>query len=172
MLFQDLALWPNLSVQQNVRLSLSRSGLSRRESTRRIAESLELCGVGELALRLPNQLSGGQQQRAALARAIAVHPRFLLLDEPFAGVDLATKARLLSEIKNLSLDRRFQVILVSHDPLDAVELCETAAILEQGRLRVNGKLFEMFATASLEPFQTFKHMQSRIQNQLGTTPTF
>ncbi|MGD9853785.1 MAG: ABC transporter ATP-binding protein, partial [Planctomycetaceae bacterium] len=102
MVFQDLALWPNLTVRQNVALGLSGSHLSRQDSTRRINEAIELCGIAELANRRPGQLSGGQQQRAALARAMAVRPAFLLLDEPFSGIDLAIKAKLLDEIRALT----------------------------------------------------------------------
>lgn len=173
MLFQDLALWPNLTTRENIRLGLAGLRLSRQESSHRIHEVLDLCGIADLADRLPSQLSGGQQQRAALARAIAVHPRFLLLDEPFSGVDLATKSRLLTEIADLARERRFQVILVSHDPWEALELCETAAILEQGSERAVGKVTELLESGRWEPFASFRRIQDRfVMRPPRADPTF
>ena len=116
MVFQDLALWPNLTVRENIRMGLAGQRLRHEEGRQRLRDALDVCGIAGLADRFPSQLSGGQQQRLALARAIAVHPRFLLLDEPFSGVDLATKVRLLAEIAGLARDCHFQVVLVSHDP--------------------------------------------------------
>src|SRR5262245_26750741 len=143
MVFQDLALWRDLTALGNVLLGLSGARLSRSERHRRAAEALALCGIGELANRKPGLLSGGEQQRVALARAIAVRPRFLLLDEPFAGLDLATKTALLGEIADLASAQRLTVILVTHDPLEAVGLCRFALILEGGRLVQSGELEEV-----------------------------
>jgi ABC-type Fe3+/spermidine/putrescine transport system ATPase subunit len=156
MLFQDLALWPNLTARENVRLGLAGLRLGRHESSRRTRESLELCGIADLADRLPSQLSGGQQQRVALARAMAVQPRFLLLDEPFSGVDLATKSRLLTEIADLARERRFHVVLVTHDPWETLELCESAILLERGTVRAVGKVAELLTSSALEPFVSFR----------------
>jgi len=161
MVFQDLALWPNLTMRDNVRLGLSGLRLSRRETSHRIREALELCGIADLADRLPSQLSGGQQQRTALARAIAVQPRFLLLDEPFSGVDLADKSRLLTEIGRLAQERRFQVVLVSHDPWEALALCDTAILLDRGIVRTADTLRALLSSASWEPFLSFRNQQDR-----------
>lgn len=165
MLFQDLALWPNLTTRENIRLGLAGLRLSRPESSSRIGEALDLCGIADLADHYPSQLSGGQQQRAALARAIAVHPRFLLLDEPFSGVDLAARSRLLREIADLARERRFQVILVSHDPGEALELCQTAVILDQGSVRGAGRMSDLLESGSCEPFASFRRLQDRFLMQ-------
>ena len=162
MLFQDLALWPNLTTRENIRLGLAGLRLTRHESSRRIREALELCGIADLVDRYPSQLSGGQQQRAALARAIAVHPRFLLLDEPFSGVDLATKSRLLKEIAGLARKCEFQVILVSHDPWEALELCETTIILDQGSVRAAGQTVDLLASGNWEPCPSFRQMRQQL----------
>jgi ABC-type Fe3+/spermidine/putrescine transport system ATPase subunit len=162
MVFQDLALWPNLTVRGNVRLGLAGQRLHRDDSGRRLREALELCGIADLADRFPGQLSGGQQQRLALARAIAVQPRFLLLDEPFSGVDLATKSRLLAEIAALAARCHFQVILVSHDPWEALELCETAIILDQGVVQAAGGVRDLLAAGTWEPFASFRRLQQGI----------
>ncbi len=163
MVFQDLALWPNLTTRDNVRLGLAGLRLNREQSASRVHEALALCGIADLADRHPGQLSGGQQQRVALARALAVQPRFVLLDEPFSGVDLATKSRLLTEIADWARLRRFQVVLVSHDPWEALELCEAAIILDRGVVRGVGKVNELLVSASFEPFATFRQLQARIE---------
>lgn len=159
MVFQDLALWPNLTVQENVALGLSGSRLSRQDSARRINEALELCRIAQVAKRLPGQLSGGQQQRAALARALAVRPVFLLLDEPFSGIDLALKAKLLDEIRVLTAALRVTLILVSHDPSDALAVCEYAVVMDNGTVADQGSMPELLATSSLEPLRTFRSVQ-------------
>lgn len=162
MLFQDLALWPNLTTRQNIRLGLTGIRLARHEASRRICEALEMCGIADLADRYPSQLSGGQQQRVALARAVAVRPRFLFLDEPFSGVDLATKSRLLKEIADLARECQFQVVLVSHDPWEALELCETAIILDQGTVRGTGAMADLLESSNWEPCLSFRQMRERL----------
>jgi ABC-type Fe3+/spermidine/putrescine transport system ATPase subunit len=143
MVFQDLALWPNLSVLDNVRLGLTGGRLSREESTGRAREALVLCDIERLASRKPGEISGGEQQRVALARAVAVRPKFLLLDEPFSGLDLGTKQRLLDRVRELSHGERFTVMLVTHDPLEAIGLCDHAIVLEEGRLVESGPFREL-----------------------------
>ncbi len=143
MLFQDLALWPNLTVAGNVRLGLSSLRLSRGESQKRIEHALKLCGIGDLARRRPGTLSGGQQQRVALARALAMQPKLLLLDEPFGGLDLMTKEAVLHEIECLKSELGFGIILVTHDPVEVRGLCNSLAILEAGRIADRGTLDEI-----------------------------
>jgi ABC-type Fe3+/spermidine/putrescine transport system ATPase subunit len=140
MLFQDLALWPNLTVGGNVRLGLSGLRLSRAQSRNRIGHALELCGISELANRRPGTLSGGQQQRVALARALAMEPKLLLLDEPLGGLDLVTKQTVLKEIAELKSQLGFAVILVTHDPVEVRDLCNSIAVLEDGRIAEHGSL--------------------------------
>lgn len=140
MVFQDLALWPNLSALDNVMLGLSGSGLSGSARRERARAVLDLVGIGKLANRRPQALSGGEQQRVALARALAPAPAYLFLDEPFASIDLPVKARLLDEIGGLSEQGQFAVVLVTHDPLEAMALCSEAIVLEGGRLIESGAL--------------------------------
>ncbi len=143
MLFQDLALWPNLTVAGNVRLGLSGLRLSRQDSRNRIAQSLELCEISELANRRPGTLSGGQQQRVALARALAMQPKLLLLDEPLGGLDLLTKQSVLNQLAELKLQLGFSLVLVTHDPIEVRELCTSLAVLESGRIAERGSLDEI-----------------------------
>lgn len=143
MVFQDLALWPNLTVLDNVLLGLSGQPLSSRQTRERACEALALCGIDSLAGRKPGTLSGGQQQRVALARALAVKPDFLLLDEPFTGLDLLTKLRLLEEIERLAANQKITAVLVSHDPLDAKALCRSVVVLNKGQVEERGLLDEL-----------------------------
>ncbi len=147
MLFQDLALWPNLTVAGNVRLGLSGLGLSRGEHRSRVEQALKLCEIEELADRRPGTLSGGQQQRVALGRALAMQPKLLLLDEPFGGLDLLTKESMIREIGRLKSLLGFSLVLVTHDPLEVRELCHSLAVLENGRITERGPFEEIAANA-------------------------
>ncbi len=147
MLFQDLALWPNLTVAGNVRLGLSGLRLPRKQAWDRIVQALSLCGIADLAKRRPGTLSGGQQQRAALARALAMQPKLLLLDEPMGGLDLMTKQSVLREIARLRAELGFGIILVTHDPTEVRGLCHSLAVLEDQRIVEHETLDEIKANA-------------------------
>jgi iron(III) transport system ATP-binding protein len=143
MVFQDLGLWPALTVLGNVLIGLEGSGLRPDRRRSRALAALDLCRVGQLGDRLPGTLSGGEQQRVALARALAAEPAVLFLDEPFAGLDLVTKAELLGDIKELVSARALTVCLVTHDPTEAFALCTHAAVLEGGRVSQHGAWSEL-----------------------------
>jgi iron(III) transport system ATP-binding protein len=145
MVFQDLALWPNLSAVGNVMLALSGSDLPTSVRRLRALETLEQVGVRDLAKRFPETLSGGEQQRVALARALAPAPKHLFLDEPFASIDLPLKSRLLAEIARLADQQHLTIVLVTHDPLEALTLCNDAIVLERGRVAERGQLENLLA---------------------------
>jgi ABC-type Fe3+/spermidine/putrescine transport system ATPase subunit len=161
LVFQDLALWPNLSAHANVMMGLSGLALSRREAQTRTNEALSLCGIAELAARKPAAMSGGQQQRVALARAIAVRPAFLLMDEPYAGLDLVLKARLLPEVRDLAALQDMTVILVTHDPLDAMSLCRSAVVLDHGSIIEAGSLTDLLYAPRSDLLRVFHDEFSR-----------
>ena len=163
MVFQDLALWPNLSVMNNVLLGLSGTGLTRQEARVRAQEALTLCAVASLAQRKPGTISGGQQQRVALARAIAVQPSYLLLDEPFSGLDLVTKTRLLEQIATLAVERALTVLLVTHDPLEATTLCRSALVLDNGRIVEAGVLTDLLRAPQSEILRIFRAYRSGVR---------
>jgi ABC-type sulfate/molybdate transport systems ATPase subunit len=162
MVFQDLALWPNLSVLDNVRLGLTGGQLSRAEVRQRADDVLALCCIKALAPRKPGQLSAGQQQRVALARALAARPAFLLLDEPFGGLDLIVKTRLLHEIAELASRQQLTIVLVTHDPLEATMLCRFAVVLSNtGTVEDSGPLPELLENPRSEMLKILKgHMQA------------
>jgi ABC-type Fe3+/spermidine/putrescine transport system ATPase subunit len=160
MVFQDLALWPNMSILANVKLGLAGRGLSRDEVHRRAFEALALCKIDGMADRRPGAISGGQQQRAALARALAGTPRFLFLDEPFSGLDLVTKASLLKDISRLVDARRVTLVLITHDPLEAATLCHSAILVDRGRIEKSGPLKELIDEPQTELMRIFKDVMN------------
>jgi len=143
LLFQDLGLWPNLSAVQNIVLGLSGLKLARVERLERAHAALAACDLTALAHQRPARLSGGEQQRVALARALAMEPRLLLLDEPFAGLDLLAKQALLDWLRRLCSERHVTVLLASHHLDDAHALAAETAVLEDGVIAERGELPEL-----------------------------
>jgi iron(III) transport system ATP-binding protein len=139
---QEGALFPHLSVAQNVGFGLSRSD-SDRERT--IADVLELVGLGGFEERRPNQLSGGQQQRVALARALAPKPQAILLDEPFAALDPATRTLMRAEIATVLRSIGTTVILVTHDQAEALSIADLVAVIVEGRIAQADPPAELYA---------------------------
>jgi len=156
LVFQDLALWPNLSILDNVVLGLSGLRLSKKEAETRARKTLTLCSIESLADRKPGGVSGGQEQRAALARALAPEPAFLLLDEPFSGLDLVTKKKLLEDIANLSSERKITTVLVTHDPQEARTLCGRAIVLRDGRLEELGSWSDLLESPRSDILRLFR----------------
>jgi ABC-type Fe3+/spermidine/putrescine transport system ATPase subunit len=156
MVFQDLALWPNLSVIDNVLLGLSGSRLAKREMQERAREALALCAVESLAQRKPGTISGGEQQRVALARALAVQPAYVLLDEPFSGLDLVTKTQLVADLAALARTRHLTLVLVTHDPIEATTLCRSAIVLRNGRVEAAGLFAELLQAPQSEILRVFR----------------
>ena len=142
-------------------MGLSGRALARSAALARTAEALRLCGIEELASRKPGTMSGGQQQRVALARAIAVRPTFLLLDEPYSGFDLVLKARLLAEIKGLAALQDMTLILVTHDPAEAISLCGSAVVLDQGVVVEAGSFQTLLRSPRSELLRLFRDETNR-----------
>ncbi|MBW2030994.1 MAG: ABC transporter ATP-binding protein [Deltaproteobacteria bacterium] len=132
--FQDLLLFPHLTVKKNLFLGMRRLGLTRRERDAFAGEILDLFRVGDLSDRLPTELSGGERQRVALARALACRPRILLLDEPFASLDFRTARYLRQEFKRLQRHLALSTLFVTHNLREAQELGDRVAVLHKGRL--------------------------------------
>ena len=135
MVFQDYALWPHLSVAENVAFPLRRCGVRGRALTDRIGQALERVGLSGFQARLPAQLSGGQQQRVALARAVVAEPALLLLDEPLSALDPDTRGQVRSELADVLGGLALTTVLVTHDRDDAFELADRVAVLLAGRVR-------------------------------------
>ncbi|MBD8593114.1 ABC transporter ATP-binding protein [Pseudomonas sp. CFBP 8758] len=132
--FQNYALFPHLSVAENIAYGLDARGVPRSRRKQRIDEMLEMIQLGHLADRYPRQLSGGQQQRVALARALAVEPRILLLDEPFSALDKSLRMDMQIEIKRLQRQSGVTCVMVTHDQEEALSMADRVAVLNAGRL--------------------------------------
>jgi iron(III) transport system ATP-binding protein len=144
MCFQSYALWPHMSVRENVRFGLQVRRVSKAEQDRRIDEVLDLVQLDALANRMPNQLSGGQQQRVALARALAVQPDCLLLDEPLSNLDAKLRHEMRSEIRRICKTAGFTTIYVTHDQKEALSVADRIAVLKAGRLAQVGTPDELY----------------------------
>ncbi len=132
--FQHYALFPNLSVQDNIGFGLQARGEGEAAQRARIAELLALVGLSEHAAKRPAQLSGGQRQRVALARALAPRPSLLLLDEPFSALDESFRIPLRRAFRQLQRDLGQSCVLVTHDRDEAFELADQVAVMFDGRI--------------------------------------
>jgi iron(III) transport system ATP-binding protein len=132
MVFQDYALFPHLSVADNVAFGVSHLPPPSRKE--RVRQMLDLVGLGHASNRAPHQLSGGQQQRVALARALAPQPRLLLLDEPFSSLDADLRERLAEEVRRILRTCGATALLVTHDQLEAFAVGDVIGVMNQGRL--------------------------------------
>jgi molybdate transport system ATP-binding protein len=132
MVFQGQLLFPHLSALDNVAFGPRARGTDRRTASARAQQWLDRFGVGDLAARRPGELSGGQAQRVAIARALATDPALLLLDEPFAGLDVAVATSLRIEMAEHLRDFPGTTLLVTHDAIDALTLADHVVVLEDG----------------------------------------
>ncbi|MBW3663783.1 MAG: ABC transporter ATP-binding protein [Actinobacteria bacterium] len=130
MVFQDYALFPHLTVAENVAYGLR----SRPDRARRIAEVLALVGLSDLGHRRPGELSGGQQQRTALARALAPDPEVILLDEPFSNLDAGLRSAVRSDVREILRRAGATAIVVTHDQEEALSLADEVAVMSSGRV--------------------------------------
>lgn len=133
--FQDYALFPHLSVRQNIAFALHGGWRNprRRSRTERVEHWIERFGLQDVADHLPQHISGGQQQRTALARALVLEPRALLLDEPFSSLDQGLRRRLRDELLELQAAAQLPLLLITHDEDDVRAIAQVVVPLDQGR---------------------------------------
>jgi iron(III) transport system ATP-binding protein len=134
MMFQSYALWPHMTVAENVAFGLEERKVTKEEIKRRVREALESVRMGPYAERRPNQLSGGQQQRVALARALVIRPRCLLLDEPLSNLDAKLRLEMRLEIRRVCKEFNLTTVYVTHDQKEALSISDRMAILDRGRV--------------------------------------
>jgi len=132
MVFQDFALFPHLTVAENIVFGLGRASAAQRRE--RLARMLELTNLQSEAHRYPHELSGGQQQRVALARALAPQPALLLLDEPFSSLDVELRERLSLEVRTILKATGTTAILVTHDQREAFAVSDMIGVMSHGRI--------------------------------------
>jgi spermidine/putrescine transport system ATP-binding protein len=142
--FQSYALFPHLSIFENVAFGLRRRGVKSTELRRRVVEALELVGLAGLERRKPRQLSGGQQQRIALARALVNRPRVLLLDEPLGALDLKLRKEMQLELKRIQHEVGITFVHVTHDQEEAMTMADRIVIMNGGRIEQLGTPSELY----------------------------
>lgn len=132
--FQNYALYPHMTVEQNIGFPLKVQKLSKPKIRTEVERLAELVQIGELLDRRPAQLSGGQQQRVALARAMIRKPDVLLLDEPLANLDAKLRLEMRSEIRRIQRETGITAILVTHDQVEAMSMCDRIALMRDGKI--------------------------------------
>ena len=151
MMFQSYALFPHLSVAENVAFSLRMKNVPKDERLSRAARMLELVSMTEFADRTPNQLSGGQQQRVALARALMTEPSVLLLDEPLSALDPFLRVRMRSELRRIQSELGITFIHVTHSQEEAMALADLVVVMNEGRIAQSAPPREIY-NAPRTPF--------------------
>ncbi|CAN7596478.1 ABC transporter ATP-binding protein [Pararhizobium sp. LjRoot235] len=139
--FQDYALFPHLTVEQNILFGLR--GRPKKSAAHRVAEILEHIGIEHLKARYPHMLSGGEQQRAALARALAPQPDILLMDEPFSNLDRGLRDRVRDETLSLLRNLGTTVIMVTHDPEEALSAGDRVVLMRAGQIVQTGSGYDL-----------------------------
>lgn len=138
MVFQNYALWPHMSVAENVAYGLDVRSVSAVEKKQRVNEALEIVRMTPHADRFPTQLSGGQQQRVALARALVIRPGILLLDEPLSNLDAKLRLEMRDEIRRIHDEIKLTTLYVTHDQKEALSMANRMAVMKDGRIEQVG----------------------------------
>lgn len=134
MVFQNYAVFPHLNVHDNVAYGLKSRKISGAELDSRVSAALEMVDLLGYEKRMPKQLSGGQQQRVVIARAVAIRPRVLLMDEPLANLDAKLRVKLRADLKDLQRRLNITTIYVTHDQEEALSLSDRIAVMGAGRV--------------------------------------
>ncbi|MGE0153464.1 MAG: ABC transporter ATP-binding protein [Reyranellaceae bacterium] len=142
--FQNYALFPHMNVTRNVGYGLRARGMAASAVNERVGDMLKLVQMERFAARLPGELSGGQQQRIALARALAVEPRIMLLDEPFSALDKGLRLDMQIEVRALLKRTGVTSILVTHDQEEALSMADQVVVLHQGQVEQIGSPSELY----------------------------
>ena len=142
MVFQDIALFPHLSVKENIQFGIR--SLSQNLRDKRSNELLDLVGMSEFKKKYPHEISGGQQQRVALARAMAPKPSLLLMDEPLSSLDEELREQLAREIRLILKQEKISAILVTHDQNEAFAMGDHICVMHQGRVQQNDSAYNLY----------------------------
>ena len=136
--FQDYALFPHMSIQENVEYGLRTRGVAKAERARQALEAIDSVKLSHLSQRLPHQLSGGQRQRIALARALVLRPKVLLLDEPLGALDKQLREEMQVELKRIQREAGITFIFVTHDQEEAMRMSDRIAVFNEGSIEQIG----------------------------------
>jgi sulfate transport system ATP-binding protein len=164
--FQHYAAFTHMSVRENVAFGLKIRKRPRSEVRDRVDELLALVGLTKWSEQRPSQLSGGQRQRMALARALAVQPKVLLLDEPFGALDATVRAELRTWLRRLHDEQHVTTVLVTHDQEEAMEISDRIAVMNSGAIEQVGEPREIYDRPATEFVMGFVGPVSRIEGRL------
>ncbi len=151
MVFQGYALYPNMTIYENIRFPLRMRGVPRAEQDRMVREAAEMVELGSYLDRKPAALSGGQRQRAALGRAIVRQPQVFLMDEPLSNLDAKLRQAMRVQIKHLQRQLRITTVYVTHDQIEAMTLADRIVVMQGGLIQQIGTPDEIYA----DPANTF-----------------
>ncbi|MFN3664476.1 ABC transporter ATP-binding protein [Yoonia sp.] len=169
LMFQDFALFPHLTVAQNVGF-----GLRGRKENGRVTDLLKKVGMLRYLHDYPHQLSGGEQQRVALARALAPKPRIMLMDEPFSGLDDRLRDDIRDETLEILKSEGTAVLLVTHEPHEALRMADEIALMRDGRIVQRGSPYNIYnAPKDLQAagfFSDINVIKGKVQGALTDTP--
>jgi putative spermidine/putrescine transport system ATP-binding protein len=171
MVFQSYSLFPHLNALDNVAFGLRMRRMRAAERRARAAELLELVGLPDRGDRFPHQLSGGQQQRIALARALALRPRVLLLDEPLSALDAKVRLNLREEIRRLQQELGITTLFVTHDQEEALSMADRVAVMRAGRMEQCAPPAELYGRPATAFVAEFVGTMSRIPGRMGDDRT-
>lgn len=182
MVFQSYALWPHMTVAQNVSFGLDVRKIPANDKQKQVTDALRRVKMLEYASRRPMQLSGGQQQRVALARALVVNPDVLLLDEPLSNLDAKLRAEMRLEIRRICKEANITTIYVTHDQVEALSMADRVALMNQGRLcqvappseiynrPANRFAADFLGTTNFIPAVVVEHLDSSLKLESSTGP--
>jgi iron(III) transport system ATP-binding protein len=166
MVFQSYALFPHMSVVENVGYGLRVSGLSKAQTAERARSTLSAVGLGGLEDRLPSELSGGQQQRVAVARALVLEPAVLLFDEPLSNLDAGLRRHMRGEIRDLQQRLGLTVVYVTHDQSEAMAVSDRIMIMDRGVIAQDGTPRTLYEAPASEFVAGFMGEANRVDAQL------
>ncbi len=171
MVFQTYALFPHLTVRENIAFGLRVRGVGGAELNTRVARALDMVRLGEFGTRLPRQLSGGQQQRVALARALAYQPRVLLLDEPLSNLDARLRVEMRTEIRALQQQLGVTALYVTHDQEEALSISDRVMVIDRGRIEQLSAPWDLYNRPQTRFVAGFVGTANILPAQLESTPT-
>ncbi|APX17397.1 Fe3+/spermidine/putrescine ABC transporter ATP-binding protein [Phaeobacter inhibens] len=171
LMFQDFALFPHLSVADNVAFGLKGS---KDEKRARVEELLQKVSLSQYIDEFPHQLSGGEQQRVALARALAPKPRIMLMDEPFSGLDNRLRDGIRDETLTLLKEEDTAVLLVTHEPEEAMRMADEIALMRSGKIVQQGAPYNVYTRpadrAAVGFFSDTNVLHAEVNGALAETP--
>lgn len=166
MVFQAYSLFPNMTAEDNVAFGLRLRKVQPAEQTRRLDSLFDLIGLSAARSRYPHQLSGGQQQRIALARALAIEPQVLLLDEPLSALDARVRVQLREEIRRIQTTLGITTLYVTHDQEEALSISDRIAVMSAGRIEQIGTAPEIYGSPATPFVAEFVGTMNRLAGEV------